>query len=664
MYLTDGRVKLHDKPNSSCSWTPENVDTWLRDTGNSPSAQLFHLMYLAAFAPLDDDAKPLAAKSALDVVRNQPSSAAAYFYAAVTNQKIATYTSLAFNEADRSAYDRRQTELYSQALNLDPKIEEAYAQRADEHLREKDYSLAITDYDHALQISPLNSALWNDRGIAKEETYDKNGAIDDFSKAIELKIAQSDFTAVEYSLDNRAALYVKLGDYNKALADYNSLIGHRLHDVMFSINLDFFRQLYPEYAQVDNTKLEDKLRRMYYPNFSVQTFHDVITKPAGAHPSLTGFLPEAYLLRADVLLALKAFTAAQSDLKKATLSDQRHANDRWRTPPGLQNVRIDLQTLDVANPENLKIWMQAGTEDSNTPDDSPHPTPDQLPDPDCADAGRLCKCRSNPRQPRGTAARLLLPQTVKRTPTRPSPTWSEGEGAIFRSCDRRSQQLLSVIPNTVHLRVRRVHLHRVGVERPQQIYRQSVHLLPIQPAIVVLSVQNHRHPRMQRRHQLVRLCCHNRKGLEPVTILVLPSVPDSRKSKQMSVHQFKGVGLFRWLPFFWPFIKGIRWNQATSFLHRLSPGSRRFYRFRTGVDRRQSFDFLQIFRKERHQSPSSQHHLSLPGLSALPNNRLKGGRSYVVVLSRHRQFQRLRFCMKPLCDFLLVAFPNVTSTHL
>src|SRR5579875_2674107 len=27
-YLTDGRVKLHDKPNSACSWTPEDVERW------------------------------------------------------------------------------------------------------------------------------------------------------------------------------------------------------------------------------------------------------------------------------------------------------------------------------------------------------------------------------------------------------------------------------------------------------------------------------------------------------------------------------------------------------------------------------------------------------------------------------------------------------------
>ena len=74
------------------------------------------------------------------------------------------------------------------------------------------------------------------------------------------------------SLDNRAALFVKLGDFKKALTDYNNLIGYRLHDVMFSINLDFFRQLYPEYASVDDARLKDKLRKMYYPNFSEQTF--------------------------------------------------------------------------------------------------------------------------------------------------------------------------------------------------------------------------------------------------------------------------------------------------------------------------------------------------------------------------------------------------------
>ncbi len=370
-YLTDGHVKLHDKPNSACSWTPEDVEKWESESGRAPSAQIFQAMYTSSFAPLDDDAKMIAAQQADNLVRAQPQSAAAFFYAAVAAQKIAAYKSLAFNESERTAYDKRLIDLYTHALALDSNLQEAYAQRADEHLQEKEYSLAIPDYDHAIALHPTDAGLWNDRGLAKQETYDKNGAIADFSKAIELKTTNEDFNAMTYSLDNRAELYTKLTDYKKALADYNTLIGLRLHDAMVSINLDFFRQLYPEYAQVDDARLKDKLHRMYYPNFSNAVFDETITKPAGAHPSLSAFLPEAYLKRADILLALKRFSAAQDDLHRATRFPDQHAQMRWRTPPGLENSRIDLQTLETQNPAAMKVWARPGTDDSAPADDSP-----------------------------------------------------------------------------------------------------------------------------------------------------------------------------------------------------------------------------------------------------------------------------------------------------
>ena len=128
-YLTDGRVKMQDKPNSPCSWTPETIQRWVRDDNQSPDAAVFETMYISAFAPLDDDAKVLAKAHAASLVQNRPQSAAAYFYAAVATQKIVAYKSLAFNEVERSSFDRGMSDLYTKAIELNPKIEDAYAQR-------------------------------------------------------------------------------------------------------------------------------------------------------------------------------------------------------------------------------------------------------------------------------------------------------------------------------------------------------------------------------------------------------------------------------------------------------------------------------------------------------------------------------------------------------
>jgi len=368
-YLTDGRVKLSDKPHTPCGWTIADVGEWLQRSRSAPEAQVFRAMFVAAFAPLDDGAKALTQRYVADAVQANPSFAPAYFYAAVGTQKIVAYKSLAFSDAERAAHNRHIIELYSKVIQLNPRIEKAFADRAESFLEQRDYSSAVSDFDHAIALTPNDAALWNDRGLAKQETYDKDGAIADYTQAIELKTKSGDVHALTYSLDNRGDLYTKLGSYKKALNDYNSLIGYRLHDIMMSINLDFFRELYPEYATVDDAKLKDKLHRMYYPNFSNETFDQVISKPEGMHPSLTGLLPEAYLKRADVFLALKNFSAAHTDYVRSQRFAKRENEERWRTPPGLQRLAADVQTLDAHDGANVRVWVKP-TDNDNQPTDA------------------------------------------------------------------------------------------------------------------------------------------------------------------------------------------------------------------------------------------------------------------------------------------------------
>jgi hypothetical protein len=96
---------------------------------------------------------------------------------------------------------------------------------------------------------------------------------------------------------------------------------------------------------------------MSYPNFSDQAFTESMNKPEGMHPSMTGELPDAYLKRADVLLALKRFHLAAADFRRAQLFKSQ-ANDwyRWRSVPGLNAVQIDLQTLETQ--PNIKAWIR------------------------------------------------------------------------------------------------------------------------------------------------------------------------------------------------------------------------------------------------------------------------------------------------------------------
>lgn len=370
-YLTDGRVKMTDKPNSPCGWTTGDVAEWLARSHNSPQAQVFRGMFAAAFAPLDDAAKPLTVRYTSETARSNPSSAPAYFYAAVGVLKIFTYKELAFSDAQRTAYHDRLIALWTKALQLNPSIEKAYAERADSYLQRKNYSAAISDYDKAIEMSADDSGLWNDRALAKEETYDKSGAIADFTQAIAIKEKNHDSQYLENSLDNRADLYLKMGDDKQALEDCTYLIAVKLHDVLSFINLDFFRELYPEYAKVDDATLKDKLHHLYNPNQPNAAFDKMITQPSGRHPALDAGLNEAYLKRADVLLDLKRFDAARRDYARAELFKERHDDDRWRTPPGLNGVGVDLKTLEAENPPQINVWMKPPEKDNQPSDSEP-----------------------------------------------------------------------------------------------------------------------------------------------------------------------------------------------------------------------------------------------------------------------------------------------------
>ncbi len=227
----------------------------------------------------------------------------------------------------------------------------------------RDYQKAIPDYDEAIKLNPDNEALWNDRGLAKQETYDKSGAVDDFTHAIVLKTGEEDTNALALTLENRADLYVRLGDLKKALSDYTQEIGYQLQSEILFMNLEMFRSLYPEYGDVDDTRLIDKLHRMYYPNFKDDDFRKSIEKPDGK--SLNAQLPYVYLKRADVLLTLKQYHAANADYMRAQKLDTSSMKDiwRWRTPPGLKGLAIDLQSLQATDPKKVSVWVRNAAED-------------------------------------------------------------------------------------------------------------------------------------------------------------------------------------------------------------------------------------------------------------------------------------------------------------
>ena len=138
--------------------------------------------------------------------------------------------------------DAEAIEDYSQALKLNPNHVFTYKDRADAKYRLGNYTGAIKDYNQTLKklkdgsftyqtytergvttttITPGDSYVYyvyNNRGWVKRDQGDHTGAMEDFTRAIELKPDDA------YGYKNRASLKRELDDHTGAIEDYTQAI--------------------------------------------------------------------------------------------------------------------------------------------------------------------------------------------------------------------------------------------------------------------------------------------------------------------------------------------------------------------------------------------------------------------------------------------------------
>ena len=75
---------------------------------------------------------------------------------------------------------------YGQAIELDPEYEEAYYNRGSAKLNLGDHEGAIADYDQAIEFNPDLAVAYRNRGNAKFALGNKRGAKEDYALADEL----------------------------------------------------------------------------------------------------------------------------------------------------------------------------------------------------------------------------------------------------------------------------------------------------------------------------------------------------------------------------------------------------------------------------------------------------------------------------------------------
>ena len=119
---------------------------------------------------------------------------------------------------------------YSQAIDLDPGLAEAYYSRSVIQSDKGSFEKSIRDASDAISIDPTNARAYNNRGLAYMKMGYFDRAIEDLNKALEL----DDRLAIAYF--NRGVVNNALGDFEKANKDFEItyLLGYRSTDLWVS----------------------------------------------------------------------------------------------------------------------------------------------------------------------------------------------------------------------------------------------------------------------------------------------------------------------------------------------------------------------------------------------------------------------------------------------
>lgn len=124
---------------------------------------------------------------------------------------------------------------------------------------------------------------------------------------------------------------------------------------------------------------------------------------------------------------------------------------------------------------------------------------------------------------------LILTPTPKKTPL------SLGD------LDRRGT-LGIVVDGSINPRIHWKAVHQPSIKR-LQVLRNNVDICPrrIEPFLVVLRIENHRHSVVKRRSDCVPIGCQDRTGFQGLSTRILPGFPQSSKREQLTAIDLKTI---------------------------------------------------------------------------------------------------------------------------
>jgi tetratricopeptide (TPR) repeat protein len=115
---------------------------------------------------------------------------------------------------ERGRYDDAIS-YFSKAIEIDPRLVEAYKNRGNIYSRMGKYDQAILDYNKALEIDPADAWVYHYRGNAYHKKGNDDQAISNYNKAFEMN--PNDILAYK----SRGNSYLSMGKYDQAISDFN-----------------------------------------------------------------------------------------------------------------------------------------------------------------------------------------------------------------------------------------------------------------------------------------------------------------------------------------------------------------------------------------------------------------------------------------------------------
>ena len=347
--FSDGGVALRTKPDP-CAWTLPDFEVFAKLMPADYRPALFSALYRMSVFKYNHDSDYSSVINALNTAAElNPSSSLPNYYlgklhmATIFGSPFSMLSAKCIDEvvprtADCLKLDevRRLAVRYlTRSIAVDTAFTPAYAERAAMLLELGDHRQALRDYDKVLELKPdptLTRIIYNDRALAKMQLGQFASAVLDFSKSIALGCEESCNSYV-----NRADAYIKLHDYPHALVDVGLSIRRVLENAVFLMNIDSFRKLYPEYDDVSDDVLCEKLRALFFPNFSYATFSKQFLIDAKMEPTFV--LVDLYLKRGDIFAKLGRMRDAEAEYDRVARVFPKFAEAAFATKNG-KRIRV------------------------------------------------------------------------------------------------------------------------------------------------------------------------------------------------------------------------------------------------------------------------------------------------------------------------------------